>query len=98
MCRYLPDQRDVSFFYLAVISYANSTCKVKIGEDVPQKFPSQRDRAMSGSVIKTFADERLLASTSVFHFYPAIALGWLSRETLLFLRHIQAPDYNISLR
>ena len=30
----LADQRDVFFFYLAVISYANSTCKVKTGEDV----------------------------------------------------------------
>ena len=33
----LADQRDVSyvfFFYLAVISYANSTFKVKKGEDV----------------------------------------------------------------
>ena len=34
------------FFYLAVISYANSTCQVKTGEDavrrrlVPQKFLS----------------------------------------------------------
>ena len=28
------DQRDVFFFYLAVIAYANSTCKVKKGEDV----------------------------------------------------------------
>ena len=30
----LADQRDVFFFYLAVISYANSTCKVKKGEEV----------------------------------------------------------------
>ena len=29
MRRDLADQRDVSFFYLAVISYANSTCEVK---------------------------------------------------------------------
>ena len=35
MCRDLADQRDVFLFYLAVISYANSTCKVKTaGEDV----------------------------------------------------------------
>ena len=34
MRRDLADQRDVFFFYLAVISYANSTCKVKKGEDV----------------------------------------------------------------
>ena len=42
--------------------------------------------AMSGSVIKTFADERLLASNRG---------GQLSRETLLFSRHIQAPDDKI---
>ena len=34
MRRDLADQRDVFFFYLGVISYANSTCKVKKGEDV----------------------------------------------------------------
>ena len=34
MRRDLADQKDVFFFYLAVISYANSTCKVKKGEDV----------------------------------------------------------------
>ena len=38
MCRDLADQRDVFFFfYLAVISYANSTCKVKTGEDVDER-------------------------------------------------------------
>ena len=36
MCSDLADQRD--FFYLAVISYANSTCKVKTaGEDVDDR-------------------------------------------------------------
>ena len=34
MRRDLADQRDVFFFYLAVISYANSTFMVKKGEDV----------------------------------------------------------------
>ena len=34
MRRDLADQRDVYFFYLAVISYANSTSEVKKGEDV----------------------------------------------------------------
>ena len=35
MHRDLADQRDVFFFYLAVISYANSTCKANVqGEDV----------------------------------------------------------------
>ena len=42
MRRDLADQRDVFFFYLAVISYANSMSKVKKGEDVddlcPQNF------------------------------------------------------------
>ena len=39
MRRDLADQRDVFFFYLAVISYANSTCKVKTGEDVDDSCP-----------------------------------------------------------
>ena len=34
MRRDLVDQREVFFFYLAAISDANSTCKVKKGEDV----------------------------------------------------------------
>ena len=34
MRKELAYQRDVFFFYLAVISYANSTCKMKTGEDV----------------------------------------------------------------
>ena len=42
MRRDVADQRDVLFFYLAVISYANSMSKVKKGEDVdnlcPQNF------------------------------------------------------------
>ena len=62
MRRDLADQRDVFFFYLTVISYANSTCKVKKGEDVDDSCPtifffSQRELQLSGSVIKTFADE-----------------------------------------
>ena len=39
MRRDLADQRDVYFFYLAVISYANSTCKVKKGEHVEDSCP-----------------------------------------------------------
>ena len=35
----LADQRDVFFFYLVLISYANSTCKVKQGEDVEDSCP-----------------------------------------------------------
>ena len=39
MRRDLVDQRNVFFFYLAVISYANSTCKVKTGKDVDDSCP-----------------------------------------------------------
>ena len=40
MRRDVADQKDVFFFvYLAVISYANSTCKVKKGEDVDDSCP-----------------------------------------------------------
>ena len=39
MRRDLADQRDVFFFYLTAISYANSTCKVKKGEDVDDSCP-----------------------------------------------------------
>ena len=35
----LVDQRDVLFFYLAVISYATSTCKVKTGGQVDDSCP-----------------------------------------------------------
>ena len=35
----LADQRDVFFFYLVVIYYVNSTCKVKQGEDVDDSCP-----------------------------------------------------------
>ena len=34
MRRDLADQRDIFFYYLGVIFYANSTCKVNRGEDV----------------------------------------------------------------
>ena len=52
MRRGLADQRDVFFFYLAVISWA-----------------------MSGSVIKTFADERLLASNLGISFFLGYRFG-----------------------
>ena len=35
----LADQRDVVVFYLAGISYANSTSKVKKGKDVEDSCP-----------------------------------------------------------
>ena len=73
MHRDLADQRDVIFFYLAVISYVSSTCKVKKGEDVEDSYPKISFTAwsMSGSVIKIFADERLLASTLGISFFPS---------------------------
>ena len=57
MRRDLADQRDVYFFYLAVISYANSTCKVKKGEDVDDSCPQKsRDVVkMDGRVFKCSA-------------------------------------------
>ena len=78
MGRDLADQRDVFFFYLAVISYANSTCKVKKGEDVddscPPKFVLQRDLCSVLSSRPSPMSVYWLA-TSVFHFSLAIALG-----------------------
>ena len=69
MRRDLADQRDVFSFYIAVmiISYANSTCKVKKGEEV--------DDSCSGSDTKTFADERLLASILGISFFPSYCFG-----------------------
>ena len=78
MRRDLTDQRDVFFFSLTVISYANSTCKVKKGEDVdeivPPKFLSPRELC-PGSVIKTFADESLLASNLGISCFPIYRFG-----------------------
>ena len=37
--KFLADQRDVFFFYLAVISYSNSTFKVRTGEHVDDSCP-----------------------------------------------------------
>ena len=99
MRRDLTDQRNVFFFYLTVISYANSTCKVaceqplclgekiarkgkgKVHEErrrrrriVPPKFLSQRELC-PGSVIKTFADERLLAGNLGISFFPYYRFG-----------------------
>ena len=39
MRRDLADQRDVFLFNLAVISYANSTCKVKKGKGIDDSCP-----------------------------------------------------------
>ena len=70
MRRDLADQRDVFFFYLAVISYANSTCKVNKGEDIDVGVilcPVLSSRPSPMSVY--------WLATSVFHFSQAIALG-----------------------
>ena len=77
MRRDLADQRDVFFFYLAVISYANSTFKVKKGEDVDDSCSQNFFHSvimMSGSVIKTFADERLLATNLGISFFASYSL------------------------
>ena len=65
MLRDLADQRDVFSFYLAVISFVNSTCNVKTGKDVDDSCQralcpvlSSRPSLMSGYWL----------ATSVFHF------------------------------
>ena len=76
MRRDLADQRDVFFFYLAVISYANSTCKVKKAEDVDDschlKLLSQRELCPVLSSRPSPMSVDWLA-TSVFHFSLAVA-------------------------
>ena len=76
MCRDLADQRAVFFFYLAVISYANSTCKVKKAEDVDDSCPQNFFHSASYvRFIKTFADERRLASNLGISFFPGYRFG-----------------------
>ena len=74
MHRDLGDQRDVFFSYLAVISYANLTCKVKKGEDAyvdescPQNFfPSVNYVRFCHQDLRS---ERLLASNLGISFFP----------------------------
>ena len=43
MRRDQADQRDVFSFYRSVISYANSTCKVKTGEGADDSCPKNLD-------------------------------------------------------
>ena len=77
MRRDLADQRDVFFFYLTVISYANSIVQ---GEERRRRrrlmphnfFFSERDLQLSGSVIKTFADELSLWGSKVGHNHPSV--------------------------
>ena len=63
----------------------------------PPKFLSQRELC---AVLSSRPSPMSLdwLATSVFHFSLAIALGQLSRETLLFWRHIQDPYDKISPR
>ena len=69
MRRDLADQRDVFFFYLAVISHANSTCKVKKGEDVDYSC------LQNFSLSSRPADERPLASNLGISFFPSYCFG-----------------------
>ena len=86
MRRDLADQRDVFFFYLAVISYANSMSKAEERRRrrrlMPSKFLSQRELCPVLSSRPSPMSVYWLA-TWVFYFSQAIALGQLSMETLL---------------
>ena len=78
MRRDLTDQRDVFFFSLTVIYYANSTCKEKKGEDVDESRPQNFFHRVS--YVRVLSS-RLLPmrvywlATSVFHVSLSIALG-----------------------
>ena len=93
MRRDLADQRHIFFFYLIVISYANSTCKVKKVEEVDDSCPkiSFTAWAMSGSVIKTFADERLLASNLGISFFPSYRFEVAVKGNSIVLEIYQRP-------
>ena len=79
MRRDLADQRDVFFFYLAVISYANSTCKVKTGEDVddscPPKFLSPREVCSVLSSRPSPMSVYWLATSCSISFSPSYRFG-----------------------
>ena len=53
---------------------------------------------MSGSVIKTFADERLLASNLGISFFPSYCFGVAVKGNFIASRYIQDPDDKISPR
>ena len=80
MRRDQADQRDVFFFfYLGVISYANSTCKVKKGEDVDdlcsQNF-SHSDVDLCPVLSSRPSPMSIYwLATSVFHFFPSYCFG-----------------------
>jgi len=79
MHRDLADQRDVFSFYFAVISYANSTCKVKTGEDVDDSCPKNFFHRVG--YVRFFHQDVpspisvYWVAISVFHFALAIAFG-----------------------
>ena len=77
MRRDLADQRDVFFFYLTVISYTNSTCKVKKAEDVDDSCPQNFFHRVSYIRFchQDFRDERLLASNLGISFFPSYRFG-----------------------
>ena len=75
MRRDLADQRDVYFFYLAVISYANSTCKV-----IEERRRRRRLVPQHLFHIKTSADERLLASNLGISFFVSYRFGVAVKE------------------
>ena len=77
MLRDLADQRDVFSFYLAVISYVNSTCNVKAGKDVDDSCPKRAFHNVSCLVLSSRPSPMsgYWLATSVFHFSLAIALG-----------------------
>ena len=77
MRRDQADQRDVFFFfYLGVISYANSTCKVKKGEDVDSQNYSHSDGDLCPVLSSRPSPMSVYwLATSVFHFFPSYCFG-----------------------
>ena len=77
MHRNLADQIDFFFFYLTVISYTNSTCKVKKAEDVDDSCPLNFFHSVSYVRFchQDFRDERLLASNLGISFFPSYRFG-----------------------
>ena len=70
----LADQRDVFFFYLVLISYANSTCKVKQGEDVEDSCPKISFTACPVLSSRPSPMSVYWLATSVFHFFLEVAV------------------------
>ena len=86
--------KETFFCYLVVISYTKSTCKVKTGEDVDYSCPqnSFTTRVIAAFVIKTFADEHLLASNlGIFKFFPSYRFGVAVKEKPIVLETYPSP-------